>query len=102
MTVTLTHHDFSATNTNTKGKLEQNFRATAPGQNMMIIRLRIHRDPYQEQSYAVAEVLADDRTWSTVATLHPAGWHPATRTEPDYLIVAQRLIDAVKKTFALL
>src|SRR5260370_23579210 len=49
-----------------------------------VVRCRIERDYYASQSFAVAEVLAADRTWTVLVT-HPASaWHGSTAVRsPD-------------------
>lgn len=42
------------------------------------VRARIQRDFYRAQSCAVAEVLADDMTWTCLATDDPINWIDAT------------------------
>lgn len=42
------------------------------------VRARIERDFYAFQSCAVAEVLADNMTWTHLATDDPANWIDAT------------------------
>lgn len=38
-------------------------------------RIRINRDHYQHQSYAVAEVFTPEHTWTLVITSPPSQWH---------------------------
>ena len=42
------------------------------------VRARIQRDYYRAQSCAVAEVLADDMTWTCLAADDPVNWIDAT------------------------
>lgn len=44
------------------------------------IRVRVHRDFYLHQSWAVADVLTPALTWTELATAPPADWHPGTHT----------------------
>ena len=46
--------------------------------NGLTIRIRIHRDSFQYQSSAVAEVLTPALTWTRVAEHPPSQWHAAT------------------------
>jgi hypothetical protein len=42
------------------------------------VRIRVRRDFYQAQSFAVAEVLNAALTWTPLAGEPPATWHPWT------------------------
>ena len=62
------------------------------------IRVRIKVDSYTQQSYAVAEVLAADNTWTDLLD-EPAGdWHPfapsyATRSDAVKRATVEELAD---------
>jgi hypothetical protein len=43
-----------------------------------VVRVRIERDAYLRQSFAVAEVLAADRTWTALVTNPASNWHGST------------------------
>ncbi|MGF7234400.1 MAG: hypothetical protein ACQSGP_05505, partial [Frankia sp.] len=43
------------------------------------VRVRIFRDHYPDQSYALADVLRPNREWTNLATNPPSGWHHTTR-----------------------
>lgn len=43
-----------------------------------VVRIRIRRDSYQQQSWAVAEVLAAGLTWTELASAHPSTWFDLT------------------------
>lgn len=38
------------------------------------VRVQVNRDFYAQQSYATAHVLADDMTWTVLATAAPSTW----------------------------
>jgi hypothetical protein len=42
------------------------------------LRVRIHRDAYDFQSHAIAEVLTPAMTWTQLAAEPPSVWHEAT------------------------
>lgn len=42
------------------------------------VRVRITRDFYAHQSHAAADLLAADRTWTTLVTNPASNWHKAT------------------------
>lgn len=42
------------------------------------VRVRVHRDFYQDQSWAVADVLTPALTWTEIATAPANDWHPST------------------------
>ncbi|RLK24713.1 hypothetical protein DER29_2644 [Micromonospora sp. M71_S20] len=42
------------------------------------LRVRIRRDSYQRQSYALVEVLTPGLTWTNLADEPASAWHPAT------------------------
>lgn len=42
------------------------------------LRVRIRRDPYERQSYALIEVLTPALTWTELADEPASAWHPAT------------------------
>ncbi len=42
------------------------------------LRVRIRRDAYQRQSYALVEVLTPGLTWTNLAAEPASAWHPAT------------------------
>lgn len=44
------------------------------------VRVRVHRDFYLHQSWAIAEVLTPALTWTELVTAPPADWHPGTHT----------------------
>lgn len=44
------------------------------------VRVRVHRDFYLHQSWAIADVLTPDLTWTELATAPPSDWHPGTHT----------------------
>lgn len=48
------------------------------------VRARVTRNYYEHHSDAVVEVLADDMTWTHLATAPTADWHPRTRPTTDY------------------
>ncbi|WP_194820930.1 hypothetical protein [Micromonospora sp. S-DT3-3-22] len=50
-------------------------RRTAGGHRL---RVRIHRDPYPQQSHALVEVLTPAMTWTPLADEPTSTWHPAT------------------------
>lgn len=61
------------------------------------VRVRIKRDHYAHQSFAVAEVLTSDRTWTNVLDEPTDHWHdssgvPAT-SESVLLMVAEQLAE---------
>jgi hypothetical protein len=66
--------------------LERVYRIT-PGN--LKVRIRVHRDTYASQSFATADVLAADRTWTTLAIAPSSEWH-ASATRPQ---VAGELIE---------
>jgi hypothetical protein len=48
-----------------------------------VVRVRVRRDNYPHQSFAVAEVLADDMTWTHLAAEAPNNWvHTTPRPTP--------------------
>ena len=57
------------------------------------VRVRVHRDFYPHQSWATAEVLTPQLTWTELATTPASDWHPSTPATvgtassdgPDYL-----------------
>ncbi|KAA5825435.1 hypothetical protein F1721_32885 [Saccharopolyspora hirsuta] len=59
-----------------------------------IIRARVRRDFYQQQSFARAHVLADDMTWTHLIDEDPHDWHPGTapprdtKLRPEYELAA--------------
>ncbi|MFE5565042.1 hypothetical protein ACFQ68_08625 [Amycolatopsis japonica] len=42
------------------------------------VRVQVYRDSYVFQSYAVAEVLADNMTWTPLASEDPMTWFDST------------------------
>lgn len=53
------------------------------------IRVRVVRDGYARQSYAVAEVLSALLTWTELATNPASNWHGSTghaATHPDTIV----------------
>ncbi|GAA1309094.1 hypothetical protein [Saccharothrix xinjiangensis] len=46
-------------------------------------RVRIERNSYQRQSFAVAEVLTATREWSPVVDHDPSHWHDSTSLHGD-------------------
>jgi hypothetical protein len=45
-----------------------------------ILRVRVHRDHYLQQSWATAQVLTPVLTWTDLAEAPASGWHPGTPT----------------------
>lgn len=45
-----------------------------------VVRVRVHRDFYLHQSWAVADVLTPALTWTELATAPAQDWHPDTHT----------------------
>jgi hypothetical protein len=43
-----------------------------------VLRVRVYRDFYARQSYAVAEILTPQHTWTVVATAPGTQWHHTT------------------------
>ncbi|SCL17784.1 hypothetical protein [Micromonospora inyonensis] len=43
-----------------------------------LLRVRIHRDAYQHQSYALVEVFTPAMTWTQLANEPPSTWHAGT------------------------
>ncbi|MFI7437849.1 hypothetical protein [Micromonospora haikouensis] len=43
-----------------------------------LLRVRIHRDAYQHQSYALVEVFTPTMTWTALTTEPASAWHAAT------------------------
>ncbi|TDC66908.1 hypothetical protein E1258_01330 [Micromonospora sp. KC207] len=43
-----------------------------------LLRVRIHRDAHQHQSYALVEVFTSAMTWTALTTEPASGWHAAT------------------------
>jgi hypothetical protein len=60
----------------------------------------VHRDFYQAQSFAVAEVLNHALTWTALTSQPPAAWHqatPARATAPAPLTpIAAALLDRAR------
>lgn len=57
-----------------------------------VVRVRIYRDFYAHQSYAVAETLTSGMEWNEIATELPANWHDGTPGRPrEYRSVANHL-----------
>jgi hypothetical protein len=48
------------------------------------VRARARRDSYDFQSHAVVEVLADDMTWTHLASEPTTQWFSGTRPPADY------------------
>ncbi|MFI2663435.1 hypothetical protein [Micromonospora carbonacea] len=44
----------------------------------ILLRVRIHRDAYQHQSYAVVEAFTPAMTWTALTTEPASEWHAAT------------------------
>ena len=100
-TTTMTTEDFGG-EPQRKARYTTTYRAAGPAlPTPLIFRIRVYMDPYKDQSYATAEVLADDRTWTNVATLHPDSWHAGMKTKRDYEQVTGRLKVAVSNIFNL-
>ncbi len=61
-----------------------------------ILRVRVRRDAYAQQSHAVAEVLTDAKTWTVLATSPQAAWYPGTpytsRTAQPLVPIADGLL----------
>ncbi|WFE59564.1 hypothetical protein [Micromonospora sp. WMMD712] len=43
-----------------------------------LLRVRIHRDAYQHQSYALVEVFTPAMSWTALTSEPASGWHAAT------------------------
>lgn len=87
-----------------KGTLTQLLRATGPTlPTPAIFRIRVVRDPYEMQSYATAEIMADDRSWTHLISIPATKWHNDTRTgtEASYRRVAMDLRTHIRAMFAL-
>lgn len=85
-----------------KGALTQLLRATGgPLEKPTIFRIRVVRDPYETQSYATAEVMADNKSWTHLISIPPTGWHGQARTEARYRQVAQDLRVHIRSIFGL-
>jgi hypothetical protein len=103
MTVTAEEFSFAGDRmTNDKGNLTQLLRAQGPAlPTPAIFRIRVVRDPYEMQSYATAEIMADDRTWTHLISIPPTKWHKDARTEAAYRRVARDLRVRINSIFAL-
>ncbi|WP_412538691.1 hypothetical protein R8Z50_22900 [Longispora sp. K20-0274] len=63
--------------------LDREFATTSQGYKLTrvdkldehTVRIRVYRDFYRIQSYAVAEVLTPAKTWTNVASSEPSHWH---------------------------
>jgi len=70
-----------------------------------LVRVRVHRDFYKDQSYAVAEVMSSDRKWTDLTHAPREQWWEYTRNPQCGLAVvaddlakrAAKILDAVAR-----
>lgn len=65
----------------------------------LTIRIRIVRDSYEGQSFATAEMLSKDGTWTHLISLHPSQWWDDVRTEKAMTNPAAILLMHVENVF---
>jgi hypothetical protein len=53
-----------------------------------VIRVQVHRDSHDFQSYATADVLTPGLTWTRLAEQPPAYWHAATASGGQDVLAA--------------
>ncbi len=70
-----------------------------------ILRVRVRRDAYPQQSSAVVEVLTSAKTWTVLTATPPAAWHAGTpydaATGAPLHPIAERLLVRARAILAL-